>query len=232
MGYPSETASTESIDLASTLERALDTASSALNRASIELGAVDVAVLLAGSPQVEITYFWSSSGAKAPVQPFSAIQQERLRAAKSVSGSVESGNPIAQILREILSPDCQSFLLFPWQVHHKVVTVIFSFAAPVPVFRRVPDRIAESLDLVGLATWSVKEIVRLHTELKTVNSRLAGRKLVERAKGVLQVEQGLTEERAYEYMRGVSRKRRITLTQLAEEVLKRRAANIPIRFSA
>jgi hypothetical protein len=145
---------------------------------------------------------------------------------------VEPGNPLAQILREIISPHSESFLLFPWQVRQKVVTVIFSFAAPVPAYQRVPDRIAESLDLVGLATWSVKEIVRLHTELKTVNSRLAGRKLVERAKGVLQAEQGLTEERAYEYMRGVSRKRRITLTQLAEEVLKGRAANVPIRFSA
>src|SRR6266852_2588266 len=99
MGYLSEPASTEIIDLASALERALDTASSALNRASIELGAADVAVLLAGRPQVEITYFWSSSCSAAPVQGISAVQQERLRAAKGVSGPVEPGNPLAQILR-------------------------------------------------------------------------------------------------------------------------------------
>src|SRR4051794_35474382 len=148
MEHPSESASTGYTDLTSTWERALDTASSALVRASLELGAADVAVLLAGNLSVEITYFWSNTGNKIPVEQFSPAQQESLRAAKGISGAVEPANPIAQILREILSPDGQSFLLFPWQVHNKVVTVIFSFAAPVPAYKRVPERIAESLDLV------------------------------------------------------------------------------------
>jgi hypothetical protein len=89
MGYLSEPASTEIIDLASALERALDTASSALNRASIELGAADVAVLLAGRPDVEITYFWSSFGSAAPVQEISAVQQVNQHHLKQVSNADE-----------------------------------------------------------------------------------------------------------------------------------------------
>jgi AmiR/NasT family two-component response regulator len=85
---------------------------------------------------------------------------------------------------------------------------------------------------VGLATWSVKEIAMLRTELKAVTTRLAGRKLVERAKGVLQSDQGMSEERAYEYLRRLSRQRRITLTALAEEVIRNRAGREQAELSA
>jgi AmiR/NasT family two-component response regulator len=44
--------------------------------------------------------------------------------------------------------------------------------------------------------------------------------MVERAKGVLQVEQGISEAGAYEHLRRLSRKRRITLAALAEEVIR------------
>jgi hypothetical protein len=44
--------------------------------------------------------------------------------------------------------------------------------------------------------------------------------LVERAKGVLQIDQGITEEGAYEHLRKLSRKRRITLAEMAEEVVR------------
>jgi AmiR/NasT family two-component response regulator len=83
----------------------------------------------------------------------------------------------------------------------------------------------ESLNILGLATWSVKEIARLQEELKTANGRLAGRKLVERAKGVLQIERGFSEQQAYEYLRVVSRRRRIALAESAEEVLRAHAHN-------
>ena len=46
------------------------------------------------------------------------------------------------------------------------------------------------------------------------------RKLVEQAKGLLQVNQGITEAAAYEHLRRLSRQRRITLTALAEEVVR------------
>jgi len=105
-------------------------------------------------------------------------------------------------------------------MQQRVVSVVFGFAAPAPPSNRTPDVITEKLRLIGLATWSVKEIAGLRSQLKTVTGRLAGRKLVERAKGVLQVEQGMSEAGAYELLRRLSRKRRITLAALAEEVIR------------
>jgi ANTAR domain len=218
MGYPSA----EAIDLLSTLEQALDNASCGLNRAAAELGAESVAVLLAVGSRVEVTYFWSSGGDPAPSQGLQNAAQNDLELVKTKLGLVESGSPLAQLLREWISPNSRSFLLFPWQVQRRSISVVFCFKASTPPQRDLPDLIRERLDLIGLATWSVKEIARLRTELKIVTSRLAGRKLVERAKSAVQVDQGITEERAYDYLRQLSRRRRITLVALAEEVLRGR----------
>ena len=209
----------EEVDLASTLARSLDSASSGLSRAAVELSADVVAVLFADALKVEVTYFWSRCGGSAASREILDPQQEFSGAIGKRSGPVEAESPLAHLLRDAISPDSESFLLFHWRVRRRMVTVVFGFAAPAPPYHRVPEAVIENLSLFGLATWSVKEIARLHAELKTVNSRLAGRKLVERAKAVLQTERGLNEQQAYEYMRGVSRRRRIPLSEIAEEVL-------------
>jgi hypothetical protein len=211
------------IDLASTLASSLDSASSSLSRSAVELSADVVAVLFTDGPRVEITYFWSRTGGSAPSQEILDPQQEFSGAIGKRSGPVEAESPLAQLLRDSMSLDSRSFLLFHWRVRRSVVTVVFGFVAPAPPYHRVPAALAENLSLYGLAAWSVKEIARLQAELKIVNGRLASRKLVERAKGVLQVERGLSEQQAYEYMRGASRRRRIPLAELAEEVLGARS---------
>ena len=85
----------------------------------------------------------------------------------------------------------------------------------------------ESLKVLGWADWCVKEMARLRGELRTVNERLAARKLVERAKSALQAEQSISEEQAYAFLRGLSRRRRITLAELSAEILGGRAGRIP-----
>jgi ANTAR domain len=145
---------------------------------------------------------------------------------------VEAGSALARLLADRISPRSRSFLLFPWKVRQRAVTVIFCFDEKAPVSLDVPEAIAESLNLIGLATWSVKEVVRLRSELRITTNRLAGRKLVERAKGMLQREQGITEERAYEYLRGQSRRRRITLEAIAEEVVSERGRHTQAHFTA
>jgi hypothetical protein len=212
------------------LEQALGSASAGLPRVAVELGAEVVAVLLRSSGRVEISYFWSEAGDEVPNSPFTeAMDLETIRAH---SGAVSAHSPLAQLLRRWISQRSKSFLLVPWQVRNQVVAVVFGFASLEPRYHQVPDAVRERLDLIGLATWSVQEIARLRTELKTVTSRLAGRKLVERAKSVLQVDQGITEERAYEYLRRLSRQRRITLAALAEEVVRERGGRDPSRLSA
>jgi hypothetical protein len=220
------------IDLVSALENALDSASSGLKRASTELGAEAVALLLAAGSHVEVTYFWSSLGDRPQSQRPSIAAQDTLEPVKTRSGVVEAGTPLAQLLRELISPNSRSFLLFPWQVQRTAVTIVFCFAASSPQYRQVPDAVKERLDLIGLAAWSVQEVARLRTELKTVASRLAGRKLVERAKGFLRVDQGMDEVRAYEYLRRLSRQRRITLVALAEQVVREHGVRDPSQLCA
>jgi hypothetical protein len=210
------------IDVESTLERALDSASAVMSRAGAELGACAVAVLLATGTEIEITHFWSRSGESRPEQAVWNADPEVFGELTNGSGPVEACSALAGLLAEWISPRSRGFLLFPWKVRQRAVAVVFCFTEPAPLWRDVPDAIAESLNLIGLATWSVKEVVRLRSELRITTNRLAGRKVVERAKGMLQREQGITEERAYEYLRGQSRRRRITLEAIAEEVVSGR----------
>ena len=78
---------------------------------------------------------------------------------------------------------------------------------------------ADCLDLAALAAWSVEEVRRLRAELSSANCAFAGRKLVERAKLTLQSECGLNEQQAYEYLRRMSRQRRIPMSRLAQDLL-------------
>jgi hypothetical protein len=221
----------EVVDPMSTPEQVLNNVSSGLDRSAIRLGAEAVGVLLTAGSRVEITYFWSAAGDELPPAPSSNTVQSGVEALKASSGFIAAGSPLAQFLREALSRRARSFLLFPRKIRQSGITVVFCFAAPQPGHREVPEAVRETLDLIGLAMWSVKEVERLQVELRIVASRLAGRKLVERAKGVLQADEGFTEERAYEYLRRISRQRRITLVELAEEIVRERAGPDPSRLS-
>jgi hypothetical protein len=195
-------------------------ASSGLQRAAIGLGAEVIALLEASGSQVEVTYFWRRSGEYAPERR--SLDYNRLLA-DAVSGRAVVGTAAAIALRAAISERSQSFLLFPLQGDKNAVTGVVGFTEANPPVAQVPDAVAENLNLLGWATWSAKEIARLRGELRTVNERLAGRKLVERAKSALQAEQSLSEEQAYAYLRSLSRKRRITLATLSAEILGGRA---------
>lgn len=208
--------------LPSNLEQALEDASSGLARTAAELGAEAVAVLVITESKLEVSYVWSRAGEIPSRLRFSDLAKIYVDALRTRSGVVEERTTLGKLLRESLLRRSRSFLLFPWSVRGEVVNVVFGFASPQPRYRQVPDAVAEKLNLIGLATWSVKEVAMLRAELRRADDRLAGRKVVERAKGVLQEEQGISEDLAYAYLRRESRKRRITLIEIAEDVLRGR----------
>jgi hypothetical protein len=195
-------------------------ASSGLQRAVIGLGAEVAALLEVAGSEVEVTYFWRRSGGYAPVRR--SLQSNRLLA-DAVSGKTVVVAATAEILREVISEHSQSFLLLPMQGAQTVIAGVIGFEEANPPVSQVPQAVAESLNLLGWATWSAREIARLRGELRTVSERLAGRKLVEQAKSALQAEQSLSEEQAYAHLRNLSRKRRITLATLSAEILRGRA---------
>lgn len=202
------------------LARAFDHACAELNRTAMELGAESAAVLLSADKRVEVTHFWSAGGNEVPEPLFSGLQRNRYESLTQSEGLIEAGSPPAQFLQETISRRAQWFLLHRWPLDRHAVVVVFGFADPLSRGRRITGVALQSLNLVGLATWSAREITRLRAELKATNKRLAGRKLVEKAKGIVQVERGISEGLAYEHLRDQSRKRRMTLTKLAEEILR------------
>ncbi|HRD85073.1 MAG TPA: ANTAR domain-containing protein [Rubrivivax sp.] len=63
---------------------------------------------------------------------------------------------------------------------------------------------------------------QLRAQLDSAQTRLAERKLIERAKGLLMDEVGLGEEQAYRHLRKLAMDRGQTLAQVAERVLRSR----------
>lgn len=77
-----------------------------------------------------------------------------------------------------------------------------------------------TVSLASVAAWSVYEVLRLRSELVVVNERLGTRKLIERAKGMLQAERGLDEQQAYAHLRRLSRQRRVRMSEIATDLLR------------
>jgi hypothetical protein len=207
-------------------------ASSGLQRAAIGLGTEVIALLHAAGSQVEVTYFWRRSRDDGPERR--RVKSNRLlddvvhnTAAEGTSVVSVDGSRLAAHLRDTISERSKSFLLFPSRGGQEGTAGVIGFTESRPPVSEVPDAVAENLNLLGWATWCANEIARLRGELRIVNERLAGRKLVERAKSALQAEQNVSEEQAYEYLRSLSRKRRITLAALSAEVLGGRAGRNP-----
>jgi hypothetical protein len=186
-----------------------------LDRAAGELGSPFVAVLVVEDAWIEIAYPPGHPN-DARCWPASTLHcGER-------SGVVPADTAEARFLSSAVAPAANSFVLFPWRAQHRAVIIVFGFAERQPAHQSVPAHVVESLNLAALAAWSLKEVDRLRAELRTVNGRFAGRKLVERAKCLLQSERGMDEQQAYEHLRRMSRQRRIPMAKLAEGLLASR----------
>jgi uroporphyrinogen-III synthase len=75
------------------------------------------------------------------------------------------------------------------------------------------------LSTLGVLVGAEIERARLEVENSELTTRLETRKIVDRAKGVLQRDLGLTEEDAYRMMQRESRQRRKSMRDLAEAIL-------------
>lgn len=200
-----------------TLALALTRACANLNEIAADLGAESVAVIHSADGRTNLAHRWSRSTHGEAARP-SVDQWRRLIWPGFVSGAVEAGSVAAGQFREAISPGSRSFFVVQWHASPRAIAIVFGFADRAP--GAIPETATAGMDAAALAVWSAFETGKLRAELKETNARLAGRKLVEKAKGVLQLERGISEESAYAYLRGQSRRRRITLAKLAEEVVR------------
>jgi len=79
---------------------------------------------------------------------------------------------------------------------------------------------ADLVPAVEMAVSRFAEIRALDGEIDTLRERLEVRKLLDRAKGLLQSEHGLSEPEAFRWIQKTSMDRRLTMRKVAEAVIE------------
>ena len=83
-----------------------------------------------------------------------------------------------------------------------------------------PFTAGDLVPAIELAVSRAEEITALEREVSSLSDQLETRKLVERAKGVLQTAHGLTEPEAFKWIQRAAMDKRTTMRQVAEVVLE------------
>jgi two-component system, response regulator PdtaR len=78
---------------------------------------------------------------------------------------------------------------------------------------------ADLIPAIEIAASRFQEITALESEVGTLRDRLEVRKLLDRAKGLLQSERGITEAEAFRWIQKTSMDRRMTMRAVAAELL-------------
>jgi AmiR/NasT family two-component response regulator len=83
-----------------------------------------------------------------------------------------------------------------------------------------PFSISDLVPAIEVALSRFEEIAQLEREVANLGERLETRKLIERAKGLLQAEHAMTEPEAFGWMQRAAMDRRTTMKRVAEVVLE------------
>jgi hypothetical protein len=199
------------------LESRLREGLSALRAAAGEMGANSVSVfLMKDGRTIRNLYMWPESRIER-----AEVQLERALGCvlRNFAGYASASSPIARFLRGAFQPGGSSFLLFSWGTDRLNAAVAFGFVRSSTPEGFAAGEMPCTASLASVAAWSVYEVFRLHAELAVVNERLGTRKLIERAKGMLQAERGLDEQQAYAHLRRLSRQRRMRMSEIATDLL-------------
>jgi len=199
------------------LESRLREGLSTLPAVASGMGANSVSVFLVKDGRtIRNLYTWPESGLE-----LAEVQLERALSARlrDFTGYVPEGDPVARFLETAFQPGGTSFLLSCWGTDRLNIAIAFGFVASSAPEVLATTRMPCTVGLASVAAWSVYEVFRLHSELAVVNDRLGTRKLIERAKGVLQAERGLDERQAYAHLRKLSRQRRMRMSEIATDLL-------------
>jgi two-component system, response regulator PdtaR len=77
------------------------------------------------------------------------------------------------------------------------------------------------LPAIEIATTRFRELAGLEATVDELQGQLASRKVVERAKGLLQEREGMSEADAFRFLQRQAMERRVTMRQVAEQTLSR-----------
>jgi len=156
------------------------------------------------------------------------VDRLKIRVGQGITGWVaEHREPVAIPEKAALDPRFQSFhelpedsyeafLSVPLMCRGRVVGVINLQHRQHHVYRRREIRV---ISTVGFLVGAEIEMARLEETNNTLAEQLQTRKLVERAKGILQRDLGLQEEQAYLTLQKQSRQKRKPMREIAEAII-------------
>jgi putative methionine-R-sulfoxide reductase with GAF domain len=157
-----------------------------------------------------------------------AVNRLKLKMGQGITGWVaEHARPVAvsqnasrdprfQLFNDLPEDRFEAFLSVPLLSRGRLVGVInLQHRDP----HRYSDRQIRLVSAVGLLVGAEIELARLESENSQLSSRLETRKIVERAKGVIQRDLKISEEEAYLTLQRESRQRRKSMREVAEAIL-------------
>jgi len=127
-----------------------------------------------------------------------------------------SQDPRFQLFNDLPEDRFEAFLSVPLLSRGRLVGVInLQHRDP----HRYSDRQTRLVSAVGLLVGAEIELARLESENSQLSARLETRKIVERAKGIMQRDLNISEEEAYLTLQRESRQRRKSMREVAEAIL-------------
>jgi transcriptional regulator with GAF, ATPase, and Fis domain len=131
-------------------------------------------------------------------------------------GHNASQDPRFQLFNDLPEDRFEAFLSVPLLSRGRLVGVInLQHRDP----HRYSDRQIRLVSAVGLLVGAEIELARLESENSQLSARLETRKIVERAKGIMQRDLKISEEEAYLKLQRESRQRRKSMREVAEAIL-------------
>lgn len=156
------------------------------------------------------------------------VDRLKLRVGEGITGWVaEHHEPVAvpekaaedprfRFFNELPEDSYEAFLSVPLLCRGRVCGVI-NLQHRLP--RAYKKREIRLISTIGFLVGSEIELARLEEVNSVLTDQLQSRKVVERAKGILQRELGLTEEQAYLALQRQSRQKRMPMKGIAEAII-------------
>src|SRR5271163_3414565 len=156
------------------------------------------------------------------------VDRLKLRVGQGITGWVaEHHEPVAiserasqdprfQFFHELPEDSYEAFLSVPLLCRGRVVGAINLQHRRPHVYKRKEIRL---ISAIGFLVGAEIELARMEEVNSHLTDQLQTRKVVERAKGILQREMGLTEEQAYLALQQQSRQKRKTMREIAEAII-------------
>jgi len=156
------------------------------------------------------------------------VDRLKLRVGQGITGWVaEHHEPVAiaekaaqdprfQFFHELPEDSYEAFLSVPLMCRGRVVGAINVQHRRPHIYKRKEVRL---ISAIGFLVGAEIELARMEEVNSNLTDQLQTRKVVERAKGILQRELGLSEEQAYLALQRQSRQKRKAMREIAEAII-------------